>query len=411
EYDGLTFRVQLQTVTGLSTNRQYVLGLPCRRPLKDTDMLRAVGMADGMTLILMGTDRVAASGQGDASAVVEEEEVIAAVNAPGIQQLGNTCYLNSVLQALHSMEELGEVLGRYNPSSPNDSDHVLVVELMKVFSQLSVERNTVFPMKLLAAFRGRFPDFGQLTEAGAPMQHDAEEAMTVLLQDGVSRCLSFPMRRTRRLMDGDTVVQEEVTEETLDRLQCYIDRETTALLPQLLRQKHSSVERGSGDDKKEWLEEVEVNGSSPYLLVQMMRFAWNQAEQTKAKLLRDVAHPNVLDMAPLATPELKEQYEKKRDYLRKKAESQGEDTPMGQEELEVVEGPTGYYDLHAVISHIGRSANSGHYVCWAKKRDQWLLFDDEQVSTASDEEIRRLKGGADSHIAYMLIYQARDTLI
>ena len=37
------------------------------------------------------------------------------------------------------------------------------------------------------------------------------------------------------------------------------------------------------------------------------------------------------------------------------------------------------YDLTAMISHIGRSALSGHYVCHIKKDGQWIFFDDDKV--------------------------------
>lgn len=34
---------------------------------------------------------------------------------------------------------------------------------------------------------------------------------------------------------------------------------------------------------------------------------------------------------------------------------------------------TGIYDLVAVLTHKGRSADSGHYVGWAKQENGWFL--------------------------------------
>jgi Ubiquitin carboxyl-terminal hydrolase len=41
----------------------------------------------------------------------------------------------------------------------------------------------------------------------------------------------------------------------------------------------------------------------------------------------------------------------------------------------------GRYDLTAVLTHKGRSADSGHYVAWVKQPDgKWIQFDDDRAS-------------------------------
>ncbi len=69
---------------------------------------------------------------------------------------------------------------------------------------------------------------------------------------------------------------------------------------------------------------------------------------------------------------------------------------------------SGLYELCAVISHKGRDADGGHYVAWVKKAGAWLVFDDDHVSQVSQDDIERLKGQGESHIAYMLLYRAFD---
>lgn len=39
----------------------------------------------------------------------------------------------------------------------------------------------------------------------------------------------------------------------------------------------------------------------------------------------------------------------------------------------------GKYTLMAVISHIGKNTDHGHYVCHIRKNGQWVLFNDEKV--------------------------------
>lgn len=41
----------------------------------------------------------------------------------------------------------------------------------------------------------------------------------------------------------------------------------------------------------------------------------------------------------------------------------------------------GKYSLVGIISHLGKSTDHGHYVCHLKKDGQWVLFNDEKVST------------------------------
>lgn len=71
---------------------------------------------------------------------------------------------------------------------------------------------------------------------------------------------------------------------------------------------------------------------------------------------------------------------------------------------------SGYYTLHAVLTHQGRSSSSGHYVGWVRQsptEDKWFKFDDDSVSPVTSEEILRLSGGGDWHCAYVLLYGPR----
>lgn len=70
---------------------------------------------------------------------------------------------------------------------------------------------------------------------------------------------------------------------------------------------------------------------------------------------------------------------------------------------------TGNYELMGVVTHKGRTADSGHYIGWvrqAEKSDRWWKFDDDTVTEiASTAEILGLKGGGDWHTAYMNFYR------
>jgi ubiquitin carboxyl-terminal hydrolase 14 len=54
----------------------------------------------------------------------------------------------------------------------------------------------------------------------------------------------------------------------------------------------------------------------------------------------------------------------------------------------------------------GRAADAGHYMGWVRyKGDDWLVFDDESVSECKTEDIMRLCGGGDWHMAYLTFYR------
>lgn len=48
-----------------------------------------------------------------------------------------------------------------------------------------------------------------------------------------------------------------------------------------------------------------------------------------------------------------------------------------------------------------------HFFCFFPVIDEWVKFDDDKVSLVSPEDILRLSGGGDWHIAYVLLYGPR----
>lgn len=67
---------------------------------------------------------------------------------------------------------------------------------------------------------------------------------------------------------------------------------------------------------------------------------------------------------------------------------------------------TGDYELVGVITHQGRSSESGHYVGWVQdKGDKWLKYDDDYVTPQTVQNILDLRGGGDWPMAYYLVYK------
>jgi ubiquitin carboxyl-terminal hydrolase 14 len=116
-----SFKYQLFSITGVEPERQKILVKGGQ--LKDDADMSKLGLKSGQTIMMMGTP------SGDNTGVIEKpkekikfledmDEAEAAqlegATPAGLQNLGNTCYMNSTLQVLRSVPELQDELLRYS---------------------------------------------------------------------------------------------------------------------------------------------------------------------------------------------------------------------------------------------------------------------------------------------------------
>jgi len=272
--------------------------------------------------------------------------------------------------------------------------------------------------------------------SGSYAQQDAEEFVTQLF--GALRKLPRLANVDRpgpnaleQLFQGELEVtwsckdnaQEavQVTRAAFDKLPCHIKggtgKDATNFLTDGLKESLKElVEKNSPSLKRQAMyEKSSLVARLPfYLTVQFVRFFWKKAQATisqpdkvgnKAKIVRPVEFPFSLDLAPYCTEEVRKTLYAARDIESKAGEKMDVSPPAS------YENKTGWYDLWAVLSHQGRSADGGHYVAWVRQEggDDWLEFNDAEVRPRRREEISALsgKGGADWHIAYLLFYKSR----
>ncbi|KAF9245644.1 hypothetical protein BU15DRAFT_40531 [Melanogaster broomeanus] len=73
-----------------------------------------------------------------------------------------------------------------------------------------------------------------------------------------------------------------------------------------------------------------------------------------------------------------------------------------------IPNPDRLYELFAIVVHIGGGPNHGHYVSIIKTMGTWLVFDDETVDSIKEGDIPKYFGESNSGSAYVLYYQAVD---
>ncbi|KAG5021329.1 hypothetical protein AAZX31_07G011200 [Glycine max] len=487
------FKCQLYDLTGVPPERQKIMvkgGL-----LKDDADWSTVGVKEGQKLMMMGTADEVVKTPEKGTVFVEdlpEEEQVVAVSfiehrnsaiktglgrvvepetsaspahdqigyafdlghTAGLFNLGNTCYMNSTLQCLHSVPELKSALTNYSHSGRNNdvdqSSHLLTIATRDLFSELDKSVKPVAPMQFWMVLRKKYPQFGQLHN-GVFMQQDAEECWTQLLYT-LSQSLRSPGSSENpdavKALFGIELIsrihcqesKEESSEaESVYSLKCHISQEVNHLHEGIKHGLKSELEKASlvlGRSAIH-LKESRINALPRYLTVQFVRFFWKRESNQKAKILRKVDYPLELDVYDFCSDELRKKLEAPRQILRneegkklglkvnekssvqkendvKMSDAEGATSGGGEpsvvpmEEGEKETQMTGIYDLVAVLTHKGRSADSGHYVGWVKQENgKWIEFDDDNPKPKLEEDITRLSGGGDWHMAYIIMYKAR----
>jgi ubiquitin carboxyl-terminal hydrolase 14 len=367
---GETFKYQLYSLTGVEPERQKILVKGGQ--LKDETELSTLKAKPGQTFMMMGTP---ASSEGAADVARPKEQIkfmedmteAEAARAEGaipagLQNLGNTCYLNSTLQTLKSVPELQEELSKYKTSRSGPSAQLfreygldglgaassadITASLRDLYKQMSETQEGFPPMAFLQTLRTVYPRFAEKSRTGhGYAQQDAEEVWTELLSDmrqklkmqqGGESAGSEQARSDASFIDKylsgnfETTLQcdeeaareggEEVerNQEVFLKLDCHIGKDTNHLRDGLLAGLEEKIEKRSAvlGRNAMYTKTSRVSRLPKYLTIHFIRFFWKRDANKKAKIMRKVTFPAELDAVEYCTETLRKKLIPVRDKVR-----------------------------------------------------------------------------------------------
>jgi len=445
----ILFKAQLFALTGVQPERQKVM---IKGKIVTDDSWEEFPVKDGVQLLMMGAADEIPEAPKEKVAFMEDmndNELSQALDLPaGLSNLGNTCYLNATVQCLKTVPEFRDVLSSYYGHltlSEAEGAHNITVAIRDLLNVMD-SQSTVAPMILIQVLHMIFPRFAEKSEHGGFQQQDANECWTELLRMLQQRLKSkssppdasytgfidqyFGGRFKVTLKNTECEDEPEATSsEDFLQLSCFISADVKYLQSGLRAALHEAITKNSSKLERDavYNKTRQIARLPAYLSVQFVRFQFKERSATNAKILKDIKFSLSLDVFELCTKELQEKLLPIREKFkeiedRKVAEAvqKGQNDLKGfNKNLPVKRHPysfaddegsnnSGFYELQAVLTHKGRSSNSGHYVGWIRRKPgEWFKCDDEDVTLVTEDDILKLSGGGDWHTAYVLLYGPR----
>ncbi|XP_062222983.1 ubiquitin carboxyl-terminal hydrolase 4-like isoform X2 [Phragmites australis] len=304
----------------------------------------------------------------------------------GLENFGNTCYCNSVLQALYYCIPFREQLLEYcaNNKNTDDAEENLLTCLADLFSQISSAKKktgVIAPKRFVQTVK-------KLNESFRSYMHqDAHEFLNFLLNeivDILEKESSSPKDNSpettspEKVLNGaavDAVKKEPLVTWVHKNFQ---NSSLTSCLKSFF-----STETLNADDKffcdkccslQEAEKRMKIKKAPQILVIHLKRFKFIEQLNRHKKLSYRVVYPLELKLSSIS-----------------------DDADCE-------------YSLFAVVVHLGSGPNQGHYVAKIKSHDHWLSFDDDSVEMIQESTLQTFYGSSREYSSntdhgYILFYE------
>lgn len=327
----------------------------------------------------------------------------------GLVNFGNTCYSNSVLQALYFCKPFRDKVLEYKIKNKQRNKETLLSCLSDLFHNIATNKKrvgTVAPKKFIARLRKEKEEFNNY------MQQDAHEFLNFLInhineiilsernnaksKDGLSNDKSVPDEPTwvHEIFQGILTSEtrclncETISSKDEDFFDLQVDIDENTSITHCLRC-FSNTETLCSDNKfkcdkcnsyQEAQKRMRVKKLPLILALHLKRFKYVEHYNRHTKVSHRVVFPLELRLFNTSDDAV---------------------------------NPDRMYNLVAVVVHCGSGPNRGHYISIVKSHDFWLLFDDDLIDKIDPSTIENFYGltsdaQKSSETSYILFYQSRD---